>query len=955
MNRSANRKQARCLVFLVMGALLLGCFPPSVKAADSQMTTLDISRGNIVIAADSVSGYAPSGEAVTQPDAAGYHIVQSTYGTTAHTILIKKGADTHILADSLHIQMDYNNYGALSPLFIEPGASLQLTLKGENAFYGPAYNAGIGVPQDTDGTMAELTIDGDGSATCYSAKRGAGIGGGQRCGYTEAAGKIVINSGTITAIGGQDGNGYGGGIGNAEIPDNAPNDCVIVINGGSVTANAVQASSGIGGGRSSRACKADVTINGGVVSAQGAGDHGIRANSIEINGGNVIALDSVSDDNWQSFSTPPRNSDGEQVKIASVKLGPIDYGASCQLQSGSFTSTVISSSYGRVNALIPPSENTVDITTAKQNVYRVDWSALSPSTQISYRPYAFPVLTIVPDSGQSFFYGDPAAPTYKLYSGSSVVADDLVTLDGALRYDAEHLSPLPSQASILPGSIRRVAGDYCIEFDSSVTCRIEKRKIAVSADDLTTHYLQYSRYQLPFVFHLEAGSLLAGDTLEDAFYFSAKDLDYFPPVGRYENTQFSFYSDYYDVELVGSGPALTVLENSSLLQVGETLRFGTDAAGAPIEWVVSRVDENGAYLYSKWVYDDLPYDQISAQRYSYLQTAFPSLDACDFVSGGSLLDSRYIDAYAPSIKEDYRATASDQTPKAYWLFSPPDDIHTDGPYYVDTDGSIRQATDSTFTAGVRLALEIDINSHTVPGITLSDLLAVPATYGDIGPGDAVGQVTDNAVLTGHHTTSFSLTDGEGATSLFSLDQNGTIYAEQRLAVGSYRLTVQAVDDTGYVSRQETAFTVKKKEIAITPASDLTIQVGDSAPALPYTYSEADLLPGDVFTGELAVGGDLSEPGQYPITLGSLSAGDNYRLLLNGPAYLTVREKTSPPDGPDTDTPDDTPAPPDEHSGGQPKTAAPTGDTSTNGSIRAALVLAAAGAALLLGQKRRQKS
>ena len=68
-----------------------------------------------------------------------------------------------------------------------------------------------------------------------------------------------------------------------------------------------------------------------------------------------------------------------------------------------------------------------------------------------------------------------------------------------------------------------------------------------------------------------------------------------------------FYSDYYDVELVGSGPALTVLENSSLLQVGETLRFGTDAAGAPIEWVVSRVDENGAYLYSCLLYTSRRY------------------------------------------------------------------------------------------------------------------------------------------------------------------------------------------------------------------------------------------------------------------------------------------------------------------------------------------------------------
>ena len=107
-----------------------------------------------------------------------------------------------------------------------------------------------------------LTIQGDGTLTAYSngtQPSGAGIGGGDEI----ACGNIVINSGTITATGGNDaagiGSGQGAGCGN------------ITINGGTVTATGVNGGAGIGSGGDGEDCAScgNITISGGTVEATG--------------------------------------------------------------------------------------------------------------------------------------------------------------------------------------------------------------------------------------------------------------------------------------------------------------------------------------------------------------------------------------------------------------------------------------------------------------------------------------------------------------------------------------------------------------------------------------------------------------------------------------------------------------------------------------------------------------
>ena len=179
----------RFIILAAVGFFMIGM--TKVRAQQdqySQMTVLDIDKGAIVIDTDKIKGYDKDGTPVTAVNPEGYHIISSA-GQTSNKITVEPGVTTKIVADNLNIviNMEEDTQNP-SPLFIRPGASVTLILEGKNRFSGSKYNAAIGVPQADDGTMAELTIEGDGSAYCITGKRGAGIGGGQRCGYTEGAG-----------------------------------------------------------------------------------------------------------------------------------------------------------------------------------------------------------------------------------------------------------------------------------------------------------------------------------------------------------------------------------------------------------------------------------------------------------------------------------------------------------------------------------------------------------------------------------------------------------------------------------------------------------------------------------------------------------------------------------------------------------------------------------------------
>lgn len=130
----------------------------------------------------------------------------------------------------------------------------------------------------------------DGTVNATGGKFGAGIGGGDDSGIYG----VSIYGGTVTAQGGD----YGAGIGTGDEAGANTSD-PILIKGGTVTATGGTKGAGIGGGNESESPA--VTIDGGVVTANGTGDQetggaGIgggdeypQGGKITINGGTVTA------------------------------------------------------------------------------------------------------------------------------------------------------------------------------------------------------------------------------------------------------------------------------------------------------------------------------------------------------------------------------------------------------------------------------------------------------------------------------------------------------------------------------------------------------------------------------------------------------------------------------------------------------------------------------------------
>ena len=169
-----------------------------------------------------------------------------------------------------------NIYTESAPIEISAGSTLELTLMGENQL-SSASGAGI-LNQGT------LTISGSGTVELQ--------GGSSRAGIETTVGVLIINGGDISATGGYNGAGIGGGRNGS--------GGTITINGGTVTASGQERAAGIGGGYG--AGGGSVAINGGIVVARGGywgagigGGGALFENSgdggtIQISGGEVTAV-----------------------------------------------------------------------------------------------------------------------------------------------------------------------------------------------------------------------------------------------------------------------------------------------------------------------------------------------------------------------------------------------------------------------------------------------------------------------------------------------------------------------------------------------------------------------------------------------------------------------------------------------------------------------------------------
>ena len=168
----------KLLLFLALASL----------AAFAETVVLDISEAPITFTSEGVSGKGPEGEDV-EGSYDSYIIEGSPY---YRDYVIKVQSGTHnITLRNVNI-----TYPETIPFDMSPGASVTMTLSGQNAFTMPFEKEGspVHVPEG-----ASLTIQGEGSltATALESTYGAGIGSVRG----ENSGVITINGGTISARG----------------------------------------------------------------------------------------------------------------------------------------------------------------------------------------------------------------------------------------------------------------------------------------------------------------------------------------------------------------------------------------------------------------------------------------------------------------------------------------------------------------------------------------------------------------------------------------------------------------------------------------------------------------------------------------------------------------------------------------------------------------------------------
>lgn len=263
-------------------------FTVEVVAIDGG-SALDISAGNITISQNTdgtlkveYSGF--GGDGYKNYAATDLIVISGT--TESNRVIVKSGSPNVVLSDC-----SITSSTIESPFEIQSGATVNLTLNGENTLKGEntdvntnSNNAGLQVPSG-----AKITIGGMGTLNAEGGKLCAGIGAGGN----ETGGTITITGGTIVAKGGYGSAGIGCGQ-NSDYKKN-PNKYhggTITITGGMVTATGDGA--GIGGGYS--CVGGTITISGGTVIANGGSSsagigsgYGGNGGTVTITGGNVKA------------------------------------------------------------------------------------------------------------------------------------------------------------------------------------------------------------------------------------------------------------------------------------------------------------------------------------------------------------------------------------------------------------------------------------------------------------------------------------------------------------------------------------------------------------------------------------------------------------------------------------------------------------------------------------------
>ena len=258
------------IVSTLLALLLLASLPVSAHAA-----TWDIGKGDITVNAGSGGQTVRQGGGAAVPDSA--PVITGTSKENNVTINAEKDQTANVTLSGVNIDVRDKGKAAVSTA---GEGNVSIELNGESTLRSDYEHAGL--EKNNGGSLTIADEDKNGKLTARGGQQGAGIGGGSG----KDGSNIFITGGGVNAIGGLAAAGIGGGLGG--------NGSNITISGGKVGATNGLNGAGIGGGQ--HGSGSHITISGGEVNAIGgdwsAGIGGGQRGSgshITISGGEVNA------------------------------------------------------------------------------------------------------------------------------------------------------------------------------------------------------------------------------------------------------------------------------------------------------------------------------------------------------------------------------------------------------------------------------------------------------------------------------------------------------------------------------------------------------------------------------------------------------------------------------------------------------------------------------------------
>ena len=258
------------IVSTLLALLLLASLPVSALAAE-----WDISKGDITVNAGSGGQTVTQGSQVNVSDNA--PVIKGSSKENTVTINAEKDQTASVTLSGASIDVRDKRKAAVSTT---GEGNVSIELNGGSTLRSGYEHAGL--EKNNGGSLTIADEDKNGKLTAWGGQQGAGIGGGSG----KDGSNIFITGGGVNAIGGLAAAGIGGGLGG--------NGSNITISGGKVGATNGLNGAGIGGGQ--HGSGSNIIISGGEVNAIGGdwsagiggGNRG-DGSDITISGGEVSA------------------------------------------------------------------------------------------------------------------------------------------------------------------------------------------------------------------------------------------------------------------------------------------------------------------------------------------------------------------------------------------------------------------------------------------------------------------------------------------------------------------------------------------------------------------------------------------------------------------------------------------------------------------------------------------